>query len=312
VIPTRGRETRLAFALDALAAQTVAPERFEVIVVRDQRPVEPLTEPPPGLQTRFVSLEQQGGPAVKRNAGWRSTSAPLIAFTDDDCRPLPDWLENLVEAWGGLGQPEDAVVQGRTEPDPDEVHLFRRHARSQMVTGPSDWYQCCNIAYPRALLERLGGFDPSFGFGGEDTDLGLRAIESGARRVYVDRARTWHAVHTRGLVEAIRSGFSWDGAPLVFARHPQHRRVIPHHLFLKDTHEKVLLAAAGLALAGRTRGLSLLAVLPYVERHWNWDAETTLRRLAGYPPYVCERFIADAAEVVGTVRAAIRHRTPLL
>src|SRR5688500_15232844 len=34
VIPTRFRETRLAFALDALAAQTLAPGRFEVIVVR--------------------------------------------------------------------------------------------------------------------------------------------------------------------------------------------------------------------------------------------------------------------------------------
>ena len=33
VIPTHDRETRLAFALEALAEQTLARERFEVIVV---------------------------------------------------------------------------------------------------------------------------------------------------------------------------------------------------------------------------------------------------------------------------------------
>ena len=36
------------------------------------------------------------------------------------------------------------------------------------------------MAYPRALLERLGGFDEAYDFGGEDTDLAWRAIEAGA------------------------------------------------------------------------------------------------------------------------------------
>jgi hypothetical protein len=236
----------------------------------------------------------------------------LIAFTDDDCRPLPDWLQRLLDAWGTVGGGEEVVLQGRTEPDPDELHMFHRLARSQLITGPSDWYQCCNIAYPRRLLQRLGGFDPDFGFGGEDTDLGLRAIESGALRVYVDSARTWHAVHPRSVLQAVRDGLAWETLPLVFARHPRQREAIPHRLFWKETHERLLLAAAGLALAGRTRGISLLAILPYVEHHWDRTVEPTPRRLAGFAAYLCERTVSDAAELLGTARAALRHRTPLL
>jgi GT2 family glycosyltransferase len=312
VIATRGRETRLAFALDALAEQTVDREAFEVVVVRDG-PVDGLgTLAPDGLRVRFVQLERRQGPSVARNAGWREAGAPLIAFTDDDCRPAPDWLGRLLEGWRRTGRAEEVVLQGRTEPDPDEAHLFHRLARSQRITEPSDWYQCCNIAYPRALLERVGGFDPDFGFGGEDTDLGLRAVESGATRVYAEDALAWHAVHPRGVGQAVREGLSWETLPLVFARHPRQREVILHRLFWKHAHERLLLAAAGVALARRTRGVSLLAVIPYLEHHWDRRLEPTPRRIAGFAAYVPERVIADAAELLGTARAALRHRTPLL
>jgi glycosyltransferase involved in cell wall biosynthesis len=312
VIATRGRETRLAFALDALAEQTLGPDAFEVVVVRDG-PVDGLgTLAPDGLPVRFIQLERRMGPSIARNAGWREAAAPLIAFTDDDCRPSPDWLEHLLEAWRRAGTTDEVVLQGRTEPDPDEAHLFHRLARSQRITEPSDWYQCCNIAYPRELLERVGGFDPDFGFGGEDTDLGLRAIESGATRVYADDAVAWHAVHPRGVGQAVREGLSWESLPLVFARHPRQREVILHRLFWKEAHERLLLAAAGVALARRTRGLSLFAVVPYLEHHWDRRLRATPRRIAGFAAYLPERVAADAAELLGTARAALEHRTPLL
>jgi glycosyltransferase involved in cell wall biosynthesis len=312
VIPTRNRDTRLTFALEALAEQTLAPDRFEVIVVRDL-PAEGLgLEVPEALDLRTIELDTPELPAAKRNEGWRATTAPLIVFTDDDCRPPAEWLERLLGAWEERGRPAKVVLQGRTEPDPDEAHLLQRLARSQTITGPTDWYQCCNIAYPRSLLEEIGGFDPEFGFGGEDTDLGLRAVKSGAELVFVDEALTWHAVHPRGVTQAMRDGFAWDTAPLVLARHPEHREVILHRLFWKEAHEYLLLALAGVALANRTKGVSLLAAAPYVRWHWDRRVKPTPRRLAGYAAYLLERGLADGAEIAGTARAAIRHRTPLL
>ena len=53
VIPSRGRETRLAFALDALAAQTLDSAHFEVLVVRDGTPRRAAAAPE-GLHVRFL------------------------------------------------------------------------------------------------------------------------------------------------------------------------------------------------------------------------------------------------------------------
>ena len=124
VIPTRRRETRLAFALEALAEQSLDASRFEVIVVRDGDAAAPFAEPPDGLRVRFCTRPGVAGPTAKRNVGWRSTTAPLVAFTDDDCRPHPAWLESLLAAADGA----DAFLQGRTEPDPDESHLLHGFA----------------------------------------------------------------------------------------------------------------------------------------------------------------------------------------
>ncbi|MGH2986459.1 MAG: glycosyltransferase family 2 protein, partial [Solirubrobacterales bacterium] len=55
VIPTYRRETRLRFALEALAAQTVDPARFEVVVVRAPGARGPFASAPDRLSVRFLT-----------------------------------------------------------------------------------------------------------------------------------------------------------------------------------------------------------------------------------------------------------------
>jgi hypothetical protein len=83
-------------------------------------------------------------------------------------------------------------------------------------------------------------------------------------------------------------------------------------LFWKPAHERLLLAAAGVALARRTRGTSLVATVPYMALVWDARHRPTPRRLAGFAAVLPERVISDAAEVFATARAAVKHRTPLL
>ena len=313
VIPTRNRDTRLTFALDALAEQTLDRDRFEVVVVRD-RPAPGLgLQPPAGLRLRVIELDEDAEPSRKRNFGWRSSEADLTAFTDDDCRPAPDWLERMLAGWDERGRDRDVILQGRTEPDPDEVHLLHRLARSQTIRGPSPVFQCCNIAYPRALLERVGGFDEEFDFGGEDTDLGIRAVEAGAEHLYLEDVLAWHAVHPRGLAKAVRDSLRWKSQPLMLKRHPQLRDEMVARYFWKDAHARILLAAAGVALAPRTGGLSLLATIPYARVHKPPGKRlTSPRDVAALSVLLAEHAVIDAAEVIGTARGAIRYRTPLL
>jgi glycosyltransferase involved in cell wall biosynthesis len=307
VIPTLAREARLAFALEALAAQSLDRERFEVVVVRGAEGDAPSAAAPEGLAVRFLSLPGSRGAAAQRNLGWRSTAAPLVAFTDDDCRPSPRWLERLLDAARG----PDAFIQGRTEPDPAERHLLYGFARSMEVIGPSEWHETCNIAYPRALLERLGGFDEGFEWIGDDTDLGLRALEAGAERVYVDRALVWHAVLPRTALAAAREGSRLSSAALMIARHPEQRAALFGRYFLSPTHATWLLAVAGL-LAFRRRPLgAAFAIVPYLDPWPDWSrlpARVLARTIAQLPG----RALVDGAEVVATARGAIRDRTLLL
>src|SRR5205814_4172614 len=93
----------------------------------------------------------------QRNLGWRAAAGQLIAFTDDDCRPEPEWLERLVEA---AGRSPGEIVQGATRPDALERNVLAApHVRTMSIDPVGPYAQTCNIVYPRELLERLGGFD---------------------------------------------------------------------------------------------------------------------------------------------------------
>ncbi len=307
VIPTRGRETRLAFALEALGAQRLDRSRFEVIVVRDGDAAEPFAQAPDGLRVRFLIRPGVAGPTAKRNLGWRATSAPLVAFTDDDCRPHPGWLGSLLDAADGA----DRFLQGRTEPDPDERHLLHGFARSQEVRGLSGWYETCNMAYPRELLERLGGFDESLPFGGEDTDLAYRAIAAGASPAFVEDALVWHAVMHRSLLRAVREAGAWSGMAGVVAKHPALRRELYLGIFWRKSHAALLAAGAGLMLGRRRPAVALAATLPYLELRVNWRARSA-RRLARGLATLPGWALIDAVEVASRLPAAARRRTFVL
>lgn len=309
VIPTYDRETRLAFALEALAEQTLEKERFEVIVVRAPGGARgPLTEAPPDLEVTFLRSEV-AGPAAQRNVGWRAARGRLIAFTDDDCRPEPDWLEHLLAAEAG----EDAILQGKTIADPDERHLFLGFARTMEIERFDPWAPTCNIAYPRALLERVNGFDESFADAwGEDTDLALRAIGAGGEQRFIENAVVRHAVLPRRLGQALGDAVRRSDIHIVVARHPQQREALDMGLFTKRRHAWVLLGFAGLAFARRNPVVALLAWVPYLHTYRpgpGWTVGRTLWWLAVVMP---RRLLLDSTHVGAMAVSSIRHRTPVI
>jgi GT2 family glycosyltransferase len=314
VIASHDRPLRLRWLLNALEEQTL--EDFEVIVAHDSADeTEALVHAHPlarrGVVRSVRFAPGSAGPAVKRNAGWRAARAPHVAFTDDDCRPPRDWLANAVAA--AQGAPEGAVIQGATEPDPDERNLLYRaaHVLTQRVDPPDPWGQTCNIVYPRALLERLGGFDEALPIAaGEDTDLALRARAAGAELVAAPEVRTYHAVDPITLAEALRQAWRWQHMPYVAARHPEIRREVLLGLFWKPEHAGILLALAGLALARRFP-LAALLVLP-----WAWlrlppygpSGRGRLRAAAELPGRAAE----DVIGVAALARGSLRYRTLFL
>lgn len=302
VIATHNRAERLRATLGCLAAQTVGRDAFELVVVDDASSDDTpqvLDAAKAELALTVLRNAESAGPSVARDDGWRASSAPLVAFTDDDCEPAPDWLAALLAAHEA--QP-DAVLQGKTEPLAREAHLLAYpNARTQRVLRRGPYYQACNIAYPRAWLERVDGFDRTFGWGGEDADLAWRVIEAGAEVAWVPEARVEHAVTLLGPGAVLRLALKWGESMRTYARHPAMRADgLVWGVFWRPSHMLALQTLLGFLLARRNPAFMLLAwpYLKLLERRWGDSPE--------YAPVLVAQ---DAFEIYAVVRGAIRHRT---
>jgi glycosyltransferase involved in cell wall biosynthesis len=297
VIAAHARPGRTRALLEALAGEA------EVVVAADGATpaVHAVLEE---FGVRVVRLDPGRGPAAARNAGWRAATGDVIAFTDDDCVPAPGWTAALLAAAGD----GEVVVQGRVEPLPAERHLMGPFNRTLEVHAAGPFFQTANILYPRAVLERLGGFDESFTApAGEDTDLGWRAQEAGVPIRYAPDALVWHAVHEFGWRGMVRDAPRFATALRVLSSHPGVRENLHHRIFWKPAHEKVLLAAAGIALGRRTHGAALGAVVPWllVHRAEHASRGALLRALPAH-------LAVDVAEVAAMTRGSWRARTLLI
>src|SRR3954447_8542121 len=306
VIASHDRPLRLRWLLNALEEQTLDRSRWEVIVAHDSRgpETEALLRDHPLTQAgtlRHVRLT--GGtasPGANRNAAWPLAEAPLVVFTDDDCRPPPEWLGQMLAA---AGRHPGAIVQGATRPDPDEIVLTRVNGwRSQQIDPPVPWAQACNILYPREALDAVGGFDASMRTG-EDTDLAQRAIAAGYAYAGAPEVLTHHAIEVVSLAGRIVSSQRWADTTLNVRRHPHLRRGLPLRIFWKPRHAWLGPALAGVLLA-RRHPLLLLLALPWARAaapSYGPSARGRARSVAELP--LCA--VEDVAETFGMVRGSI-------
>ena len=214
VVTTRCRPELLRRCLHALLVQSFDAEAFEIIVVDDGHDgqtrtlVEALGAHTRAPALRYVRPAQGRGPAVARNAGWRAAWAPLIAFTDDDTIPAPDWLRGGERALAedgrvsAVGQAADAsaststsatadaeasvrplvAVAGRVVVPPlggDARALPTDHELSTRGLEAAE-FVTANAFARKSALEGVGGFDESFQHASrQDTDLHVRLLQAG-------------------------------------------------------------------------------------------------------------------------------------
>jgi glycosyltransferase involved in cell wall biosynthesis len=135
-----------------------------------------------------VRLVRCAAPGVSRarNAGAAATSAPMLAFTDDDCRPQPGWTAALDRAFV---DPRVGLVTGRILPDRTggrvvSVVLDDQPRDLRAGDDPASAGSGANMAFRRDAFTAVGGFDDEFGPGArfraaEDHELFWRVLRAG-------------------------------------------------------------------------------------------------------------------------------------
>jgi GT2 family glycosyltransferase len=235
----------------------------------------------------------------------------VIVFTDDDCVPQPGWLAALL---AGIERGAD-IVQGRTEPDPARIAEHGPFGRTMKVPHEEGYYETCNVAYRRDLLERLGGFDESFRVA-EDVDLAWRGIEAGARTGFVSDALVHHAVFPSDWWAAARTIDRSASFQRALRLHPGARRHLGKRVFHRPAHAASLAAAAaGVAVLARPRSGRRWIVALLVGGRYAW----VVRQVRHRPPrrsdwlkVVPAAFVLDLYETAVYTRASIRERSLLL
>ncbi len=313
VVASHDRPLRLRWLLNSLEQQTLDRALWEVVVCHDSRGPETdeLLEAH-GLTAdgtlRWTSLPAgTAPPGANRNAALALACAPVLVFTDDDCRPPPKWLEHVR---GAVQRHPGSIIQGPVAGDPDEQAMRRApRPRTQAIElVPTPWAECCNIVYPRALVERVGGFDPH-AVSCEDTDLARRALAAGADYDGDPSMLTFHAIEDATIRDWTRASAKWSEVPWLLARHPELRGELYLRLFWKHEHFWLLVALWAGLRAVRRPWWALLAA-PWALRRGSHGQgiRGRLRDLLELPGWA----VIDAAEIVALVRGSIRESVVVL
>ncbi|MEW6472188.1 MAG: mycofactocin biosynthesis glycosyltransferase MftF [Actinomycetota bacterium] len=204
VVPVRNDPEGLGATLGALSADGA----FVSVVVVDDASDDPVAVKARCTAPGVTLLQRgtRGGPAAARNDGWRTATAPFVAFIDANCEPQAGWLDALLPHFA---DPQVAAVAPRiVSPAGDGAAQRGMMAAYEAVASPLDLGDRESIVRPRSpvayvptaalvvrrsALKALGGFDESLTVG-EDVDFIWRLVAAGWTVRYDPRALVRHPI----------------------------------------------------------------------------------------------------------------------
>jgi glycosyltransferase involved in cell wall biosynthesis len=185
IIPIYNGENDLPALLECLRSQTYPAHLAEYLLVDNGSRDRTLALLQSNAQVRALTETQIQSSYAARNTGIRAAKGKIIAFTDADCRPHPDWLAELVKPFV---DPAIGIVAGEILALPGHTLLERyadRHetlSQKHTLAHPFCSYgQTANLAVQRQIFEQVGLFRPYLTTGG-DADICWRILQQDSQQ----------------------------------------------------------------------------------------------------------------------------------
>ncbi len=190
VIPIYNGEADLPELINCLRSQTYSQDRVEYLLVDNNSGDRTLSLLKAAAENfpviKVLSENQIQSSYAARNTGIRAAVGEIIAFTDADCHPQPQWLHSLIQPFI---EPSVVIVAGEIAALPGdtllEKHAEREETLSQKHTLANSFCaygQTANLAIRRTALEKSGLFRPYLTTGG-DADICWRILRSNIGRL---------------------------------------------------------------------------------------------------------------------------------
>ncbi|QEL21024.1 glycosyltransferase [Limnoglobus roseus] len=174
------------------------------------------------------AFEPQAGIALARNRAVAEARGDIIAWTDDDAFPEPDWIEKTLTALERFdaemvfGKVEPLWETGRppswfTEKYRGMFALIDLGGPPRVVKEPHVVGFNVNMAFRTSIVAKIGGYRTDIGrgrmAGGEDIDLFQRAHRSGVAVAYEPAAVVRHYIPASRCTKAFYRRYTWGGSP---------------------------------------------------------------------------------------------------
>jgi glycosyltransferase involved in cell wall biosynthesis len=197
IIPVYNDAERLGLCLRALSVQTYPQDHYEVIVI-DNDSAESIAPVVAAFAHVRVAFEGYRGPAAARNRGIAEARGDIIAFTDSDCIPAPDWIQQGVTYLHSV--PNCGLVAGKVEifaadpQHPNAVELYEQLTAydQKRYLQESRFGATANVFTFKSVIEDVGTLNPKMEIYREDVEWGQRVFAAGYAQVYGETAVVAH------------------------------------------------------------------------------------------------------------------------
>ncbi len=210
IIPTFNGASRIGNCLASLTRQV--PGRNAEILVVDDGSTDNIAEAVGRYPAARLLSQKNAGPASARNRGAREAQGEIILFTDDDCVPMPGWLNAMLEPFR---QPDVIGAKG----------VYRTHQKSLIARFVQieyedkyrlmkrleniDFIDTYSAGFVRERFLEMTGYDTSFPVAcAEDIELSYRMSARGWTMKFAPDAVVFHT-HPDTLVSYLKKKYKF-------------------------------------------------------------------------------------------------------